>query len=320
MPFALGIDEAGYGPLLGPLVVGGTLWRVDTSPHECDFWERLKTCVSRSASAREQSRLPVGDSKEVFDRKRGVYSLERTVLAFAAAAGQPWNTLDALLASVEFDRESVRELPWYRNLEMSLPTDTARSGYEGIAVRLRDTMAASKTECIGLNAWVVSESRFNSRVVATRNKSAVVIEAVLGLIAWAGQRIGDGELFVFVDRLGGRANYRDILAQSFPDRHVHVLLVSEEASKYRLATQRSDWWVEFSVEGEQRHLPIALSSMLAKYVRELLMTRFNDYWRTLMPELRPTAGYYSDAERFLADIDRVRELAGLSTGAFVRSR
>ena len=78
--------------------------------------------------------------------------------------------------------------------------------------------------------------------------------------------------------------------------------------------------IEFSVEGDQRHMPIALASMTAKYVREALMQRFNAYWRTFLPQLAPTAGYYSDAQRFLADIAPVLPQSGLLTSQFVRQR
>ena len=33
------------------------------------------------------------------------------------------------------------------------------------------------------------------------------------------------------------------------------------------------------------------------------MRRFNAFWRQYLPEVQPTAGYYNDGQRFLADID-----------------
>ena len=41
--------------------------------------------------------------------------------------------------------------------------------------------------------------------------------------------------------------------------------------------------------------------MAAKLVRELAMMRFNTYWCTRIPELKPTAGYVQDARRWLGD-------------------
>ena len=51
--------------------------------------------------------------------------------------------------------------------------------------------------------------------------------------------------------------------------------------------------------------------MISKYLRELLMHRFNAYWKSLIPEVQPTAGYYSDGVRFLRDIEAKRVELGI---------
>ncbi len=63
--------------------------------------------------------------------------------------------------------------------------------------------------------------------------------------------------------------------------------------------------VQFRPEAEEAHLPVALASMTAKLVRELVMGRFNRYWSGRMPELKPTAGYVQDARRWLEDLEGV---------------
>ncbi len=320
MPLVAGIDEAGYGPLLGPLVIGATLWRVPPSAVGADLWQRLEAAVCRAAG-RSEARLPVGDSKQVFDRKRGISTLERTVLAFARAAGLHWETLGDLLQQLGFaPQTAARAFPWYRDLTSPLPVDRARSAFEGAAQKLAGLMTERGVACCGLSAQVVTEDLFNHRVAHTRNKAAVLLEAVLRLIAWAAERCGDQDLHVLVDRLGGRADYRALLMRAFPGRHVHVLEVGEQLSRYRLASQENDWHISFEVDADGKHLPVALASMLAKYVRELLMDRFNAFWRGLSPQLRATAGYYTDAQRFLADIGPLVPQAGVPLERFVRAR
>lgn len=320
MPLVLGIDEAGYGPLLGPLVVAGTWWRATPAALASDWWQRLTDSVGRGGTHGTE-RLPVDDSKKVFDRKRGMWTLERTVLAFARAAGVPCDTLAALLAAVGFATPPVAaSFPWYQHLTRPLPVDPARSACAGAAERLRRTMAAAGAACCGLRAQVLTEDAYNRRVAQTHNKAAVVVEAVLRLVDEAGRQCRGQEFHVYVDRLGGRTDYGRLLMQAFPQRHLHVLELDEARSRYRLAGTANDWYVSFQVDGDQQHLPIALASMLAKYLRELLMEQFNAFWRGLDPGLTPTAGYYRDAQRFLADIQPMLGRCGLAADGFVRSR
>lgn len=338
MPFVVGIDEAGYGPLLGPLAVAATLWHVTLtggsgskpaassasgadSPDEIDFWERLGGAVCRKGG-RHDSRLRVDDSKQVYDRKKGLATLERPLLAFAAASGLKHATLGEWLAALGAPVVSAgtAPLPWYQDLTQSLPVDPGRSAHAAVAERLRRCMAASGVRCCGLLAQAVTEDVFNDRVDRTRNKAAVLLEQVLCLIQRAAQACGDQDVRIHVDRLGGRQDYRALLLAAFPERHLHVEQVTNECSRYRLASQRSDWTIDFTIDADQHYLPVALASMLAKYLRELLMLEFNAFWRQLLPELLPTAGYYSDAQRFLADIRPALARAELPAERFVRRR
>lgn len=320
MPLVVGLDEAGYGPLLGPLVVGATVWRVAPRVATGDFWEHLAACVSRKAR-RGDARLPVADSKQVYDRKQGLATLERTVLAFAHAAGLRWTRAGDLLDGLGFVRgPTVGTFPWYADLSRRLPVDPVHSAYEGAAARLAAEMARQQVACCGLRVEVIPEDVFNRRLAQTHNKAAVLLEAVLRLIHHAAGAAHDQDVYVLVDRLGGRADYRALLMAAFPDRHLHVVEQAETVSRYRLAGPRSDWHLSFVVDGDQQHLPIALASMLAKYVRELLMLEFNAYWQRLAPNLRPTAGYYVDAQRFLAELGPVAAQARLPLERFVRAR
>ena len=51
-------------------------------------------------------------------------------------------------------------------------------------------------------------------------------------------------------------------------------------------------------------MAVAYASMISKYLRETLMRRFNAFWKTHLPDVEPTAGYYNDGLRFLKDIDK----------------
>jgi ribonuclease HII len=320
VPLLAGIDEAGYGPTLGPLVVAATLWNVPRKLAKSDFWGLLSDSVRRSGHRSGDGLLVVDDSKAVYKRKQGLSALERPVLAFARAAGLDTATLGSLLAQIGARLVEATGLPWYRDLALALPTDRERSKYQGAADRLKRNMGEAGLTCCGLRAEVVPEDRFNQRVAATRNKAAVLIECVLRLIQSAAERAAGQDLVVRVDRLGGRTNYRNLLAAAFPERHIRILEVSDSRSRYRLSSGENDWFIEFAVASDEQHLPVALASMVAKYLRELLMRGFNAYWRQRLPALVPTAGYYTDARRFLGEIEAVLAETGVPRQRFVRAR
>ena len=69
---------------------------------------------------------------------------------------------------------------------------------------------------------------------------------------------------------------------------------------------------------QDQHLPIALASIFGKYIRELLMICFNAFWQARLPDLKPTAGYYQDALRFLADIKPAMTSLGTDRAILVR--
>ncbi|MGE3181422.1 MAG: hypothetical protein AB7N71_07320, partial [Phycisphaerae bacterium] len=63
MPIIAGIDEAGYGPTLGPLVVAMSVWRVADGCENQNLWSILKKTVSAKRNTKSAS-LHVADSKE----------------------------------------------------------------------------------------------------------------------------------------------------------------------------------------------------------------------------------------------------------------
>ena len=84
-----------------------------------------------------------------------------------------------------------------------------------------------------------------------------------------------------------------------------------EARIYRLHKGSNSVRIIFREKAETQCMAVALASMLSKYLREALMRRFNAFWASQMPEVVPTAGYYSDGTRFLRDIDAGRRNWGL---------
>src|SRR5437667_41004 len=84
MPWQVGIDEAGYGPNLGPFVMSIVACRVPTP--DVDLWEEMDEVVRRPGD-KDVGRLLVADSKVVFSPGKGLRCLESAVLAFLCGGG-----------------------------------------------------------------------------------------------------------------------------------------------------------------------------------------------------------------------------------------
>jgi hypothetical protein len=93
------------------------------------------------------------------------------------------------------------------------------------------------------------------------------------------------------------------------------MLESMEKSRYRVANAE----IRFETKSE-RHLPVALASMVCKYLRELSMKLFNQYWSDRQPGLKPTAGYPLDAVRFRNDIAALQKQLGIADEILWRER
>ena len=127
-------------------------------------------------------------------------------------------------------------------------------------------------------------------------------------------------LRVHVDRHGGRMRYLPALQRVWPECRLKVLEENETLSAYLLTARDREMEVRFTVGGEQRHLAVALASMVSKYVRELFMEMFNRFWQPHVPDLAPTAGYYADGRRFFGQIHPAAQRLGIDENLLIRCR
>lgn len=316
-----GIDEAGYGPTLGPLCVACSAFIVDGhDPAEGapNLWRLLSNAVCRKGSDKRK-RIAVDDSKNLKGANSRVKThplrhLERAVLAFCSLAEQCPECDDDLFTQLAAQGSGC---PWYAS-STQLPVGQAADELSIACSRLRRAMAGAGVQCGMLRCEAIHADEFNRQVAQTNNKAAVNLAAALRLLDGIWRRWPREHPRVIVDRHGGRVRYRDELQLAWPDAHIQILAEDEGISRYRINRDGSLMTVTFMPEADAAHFPVALASMAAKYVRELFMLRMNRFFMGHIPELKPTAGYFADARRYLDDIAPVMQRLRIDRQRLVR--
>ena len=310
-----GLDEAGLGPILGPLVVAGVALDGQSG---VDPWDALGGVVARQRPSGRQ--IQVADSKKVHQGPHALARLERTVLTFWGAwRGRLPDSLEDLLVDGGTDVAALRRCPWYEGLAMPLPIVDDRADLELRAHLLTRALADSRIAVRQIAIAPVDVEEFNASIAATDNKSDTHFLAYARVLAALLGTAPDGA-HVVADRCGGRMHYAQKLRETFPDARVRQLRETAEVSAYRIERAALAVRVTFASGGEERAFPTALASCFAKYVREAMLTVLNSWFVERVPGLRPTAGYYVDGLRFLDDVESLLASEHLPRALLVRSR
>ena len=322
-----GIDEAGLGPVLGPLVVSASAFRVQG---ECDLdappdlWDVLSRGVLRKPSRKHPTRIAIADSKVLFKRKTraGIEPLERSVLAMVDAMGNGRaESLADLLARLA--PEALTEAGryrWYGLCELELPTRLDPISVHLSSKEVVAAMQAANVEPVGIWTRPVLVEEYNRLIEATRNKATACFGVTMSVLDQLLRACPDEPMHVTIDRQGGRTRYRQPLQRLFPDATLQVLDESEQCSRYRMTHAGRSVVLQFVVSGEEASLATALASMVSKYLRELFMMRLNEYWAAFVDGLAPTAGYYTDGRRFYSEIESTLTAMCIDPNQVYRSR
>lgn len=328
-----GIDEAGYGPLLGPLVVSASAFEVPgaLAPDEPEsfpcLWKLLRGVLAKSPQ-KAKTRLLIADSKIVHNLTDGGKLLERGVLTMLRCLhGQvDPGTLCAgtLLELLGCEAQGLPEHPWYAGYNPPLPylCDPADLGITTNMVSGAMQRAGVRPVC--MRSALISERVFNRLVGATQNKASALVSITLSHLYFLHTQYGHLGLVVGIDKQGGRDHYTTLLLQAFPEAQLRVLEETGESSVYLLTENTPAGLrrtlLSFREKGESRAMPTALASMICKYLRELFMHGFNAWWCQQIPQLRPTAGYYGDGTRWLLEVEPHLPRLGIQREHLVRCR
>lgn len=358
MGILIGMDEAGYGPQLGPLVVAASAWYVpddiwnapprtptrasrrktsnkstavadsDDSPatatlnppseiHDpqsrLDLYRVLRSVIAKTANER---RIPIADSKVLYTPGAGLRHLERGLHAVLLSMQQSLACWAEAIDYCGADPEGHHARScWPEGHNCSLPVDATADELTKLQARLTRACDATGVRPLLVRARMVFPEQFNDQIDHYGNKATALSNTTIGLLREVIDSIDAlspesqaAPIFAVCDKHGGRNFYTAILQHHFSEHWIAPVHESHAESHYEWGNPEARVRVVFQMNGE-RFMPTALASMTAKYLRELSMRAFNEFWRAYIPELKPTAGYYRDAWRFRKEIaDKQQEL------------
>jgi hypothetical protein len=320
MTWIVGVDEAGYGPNLGPFVMTAVACRAPDTLAGGDLWQALADAVRRGGPGKDDGRLVIDDSKVVYSAGCGLHALERGVLAaLRPSCGRI--SLHGLLEHLCPD--SLAELrcePWFTGLT-ALPLHIEADDLAAAATTFRRACTAGGVEGWGLRSVTICSQRFNGLLDEGGSKGVVMAHSLAGLLRWALLSLPrPDDIAFFIDKHGGRNTYAAQVQHALPETMVVARRESLHQSVYEVLGLCRSVTLTFQPRADAEHFCVALASMASKYLRELLMREFNRFWQDQVPNLKPTAGYPGDAARFLSDILPAARRLGVAEEALWRRK
>jgi len=329
-----GIDEAGYGPNLGPLCLGISGWEVDGPEHVPAWQQALAPSFQARPPRNPWGWIPLGDSKILHAPGRSGSLLEEAIEVFLDLANRlptrspssnvsippsPRETTSRLWSNLltDHDQNTLQAMPWYASVETVdgdhfIPT-RGSVATEPLMDQAIGSLARLGIQRLVLSAKAMEARQFNREVEKLGNKANVLTSTSLEMLRGQLEQLAEqssqlpSSIELWCDKHGGRQRYAAALQHHFPDCWWAPWKEDPDCSHYRSTWKGIPIEIRFLAKGDSL-VPIGLASMIAKTIRELAMVRWNRYWCSTIPDLKPTAGYPTDARRFA---DLIREEAML---------
>ena len=216
----VGIDEAGYGPNLGPLVMTAVV----AEGRPPDVWADLAAKVCRAGEPGD--RLWVDDSKLVYQGRKGRDRLDAACLAAILAPGRERpETLGTLFDAVGAGTLDEVELTHWVESDPPLSGEAPADG----------PLGCEHWRIVEVRSVVVGPMRFNADLDATGSKALVHFRAFARLLGHVWGRVGDDvPASVLSDKHGGRHYYASALSDAFPDAWLDRGVEGADLSHYTL--------------------------------------------------------------------------------------
>jgi ribonuclease HII len=259
----VGIDEAGYAPLLGPLVSSRV--EFDSSDPKT-VSEALLACP-----------VKIADSKTLYHGEKTLHRLEQPVCVFYPGNGSLGSYLDAVAKS--------SEPPFYSDFSLKLPFCNSPSVNDRhLAERMKESVRFSSATSLYL-----SEHKFNTLYLKTNNKSEVLWQLLRTHIQSVVNETEDDVLFL-VDRIGSRRYYAGHLWELF-GKPPNTVRETKDSSEYGFIQRGRRILFRIETRADSTEPTVSLASIFSKYLRELFVFCLCRYFSARLGEQVSVSGY-----------------------------
>jgi hypothetical protein len=294
--------------------------RLPTALLQRDLWDLLAGAVRRADDVKD-GRLTIDDSKRVYCGGRGFEDLETSILAVPVFRDSSALPLRGFLQRVGASSCAALDGErWFKG-ERPVPVRVPGEVVHGPAERLNRITSKHRLHFGPVRSVIVCPARFNQLLSQWRSKGAVLGLALAELLNANRDLEQSAEpVFFTVDKHGGRNRYAPLLQHAQAERLVMAHEEGASRSVYSVVASEPEVRFTFQPRADAEHLCVALASMVSKYIRELLMLDFNEFWAERVPDLKPTAGYPGDAHRFYRQIRPAARRLGIPAASIWRRR
>ncbi len=331
----VGIDENGYGPVLGPLIITASAFKVKKRGN---LWRVLN--ISKNPDDYPE-KIIVADSKKLFSRS----SLKRCqmgelvvsaffYLLFKTLPENPDKFLSKIILNFSlFPQLCKKSKSKYRPCweEILLPLWLKEVVVQGFSLakieerikreaeELRKRLREEEIKFLGLKSICICPFQFN-RLVKGKSKSYLNYLQFEKLISYF-LRKKEKEFLIFADRIGGQRRYMSLLKSGLlKNWRCRTLEENNEVSSYELNFKEKKLRISFLQNGEEKEFLIALSSLCGKYIREIFMARINNFFQNYNPGLKAVSGYRDPLTKdFIKKTISLRKRLKINEECFLRN-